>query len=74
MDIVEKKRLITSKIDEIQNERLIRAIEKLLDIEDYGETPDWHLPLVKERLEQYLKNPNDVVKWEDIKKRWKDEL
>ena len=74
MDIAEKKRLITSKIDEIQEEWLIRAIEKLLGIEDYDETPDWHLPLVNERLEQYQKNPNDVVKWEDIKKRWKNEI
>lgn len=74
MDIAEKKRLIVSKIDEIQDEWLIRAIEKLLDIEDHDDTTDWHLPLVKERQEQYNAAPNDVIKWEDIKKRWKNEL
>ena len=69
MDISEKKRLIVSKIDGVQEEWVIRAIEKLLGIGDYDETPDWHLPLVSERLEQYKANPRDVVKWEDIKKR-----
>ena len=74
MDIAEKKKLIVDRIEGIQEEWLIRAIEKLLDIEDNEESPDWHMPMVNERLEQYEANPNDVVKWEDIKKRWKDEL
>jgi hypothetical protein len=74
MDLAEKKRLITSRIDEIQDEWLIRAIEKLLDIEDYDDTTDWHRSLLNERLEQYEAKPNDVIKWEDIKKRWKNEL
>ncbi len=74
MDLIEKKRQIVNKIDEIQEEWLIRAIEKLLGIEDYDETPDWHLTMVNERLEEYKKKPDEVVKWEAIKKRWKDEL
>lgn len=74
MDIAEKKRLIVSRIDEIQDEWVIRAIEKLLDIEDYDETPDWHRSLLNERVEQYEAKPSDVVKWDDIKKRWKNEL
>ncbi len=74
MDLAEKKRQIVNRIDEIQDEWLIRAIEKLLDIEDYDDTPDWHRSLLSERLEQYEKKPNDVIKWEDIKKRWKNEL
>jgi hypothetical protein len=74
MDIAEKKRLIVDRIETIEEEWLIRAIEKLLDIEEKDDSPDWHLPMVKERLEHYKANPKDVVKWEDIKKRWKDEL
>ena len=67
MDIAEKKRLIVDRIETIEEEWLIRAIEKLLDIEDNDESPDWHLPLVKEAYEKYKANPGDVVKWEDIK-------
>jgi hypothetical protein len=74
MSIAEKKRLIADRIETIEEEWLIRAIEKLLDIEDDGESPDWHLSMVMERMEHYKSNPNDVVKWEDIKKKWKDEL
>jgi hypothetical protein len=69
MDITEKKRLIVDRIESIQEEWVIRAIEKLLDIEDNDSSPDWHLPLVQERLEHYIANPKDVVKWDEIKKR-----
>jgi hypothetical protein len=74
MDIAEKKRLIVDRIETIEEEWLIRAIEKLLDIKDNDESPDWHLPLVKEAYEKYKANPGDVVKWEYIKKKWDNEL
>ena len=74
MNLLEKKRQIVHTIEGVQEEWLIRAIEKLLGIDDNGESPDWHIPMVKERLENYIANPKDVVRWEDIKKRWKDEL
>jgi hypothetical protein len=74
MDITEKKRLIVNRIETIEEEWLIRAIEKLLDIEDKDDAMDWQLPMVRDRLEEYKANPKDVVKWEDIKRRWKNEL
>ena len=70
MDISEKKKLIVDRIEGIQEEWLIRAIEKLLDIEDKDESPDWHLPLVKEALEKYEANPKDGMDWNDLKKEW----
>jgi hypothetical protein len=74
MNIAEKKRLIVDKIETIEEEWLIRAIEKLLNIEDKDESDDWHLPLVKEAYEKYKANPTDVVKWEGLKKKWDNEL
>ncbi|MBS1625786.1 MAG: hypothetical protein JST83_17310 [Bacteroidetes bacterium] len=48
MDISEKKRQIVERINNIQEEWLIKAIEKLLDIDDDNETPDWHIcPVLK---------------------------
>ena len=74
MDIAEKKRLIVNRIEAIEEEWLIRAIEKLLDIEDNDEPADWHLPIVREAYEKYKANPTDAVKWEDLKKKWDNEL
>ena len=73
MSIAEKKRLIVDKIEAIQEEWLIRAIEKLLDIEDTDESPDWHLPLVKEALEKYEAHPKDGMEWVNLKKEWDGE-
>jgi hypothetical protein len=70
MSIAEKKQLIIDKIETIEEEWVIRAIEKLLDIEDADETPDWHLPLVKEANEKYESNPKDGIDWDDLKKEW----
>ncbi len=73
MSIADKKRLIVDKIETIQEEWLIRAIEKLLDIEDTDESPDWHLPFVMEALEKYEANPKDGIEWENLKKEWDGE-
>lgn len=70
MSIAEKKKLIIDKIEATDQEWVIRAIEKLLDIEDKDESPDWHLPLVKEALEEYQKSPDHGIDWEDLKKEW----
>jgi hypothetical protein len=74
MSIAEKKRLIVDRIEAIEEEWLIRAIEKLLDIEDKDESPDWHLPIVMEARQEYKANPGSALKWEDLKKEWDDEL
>jgi hypothetical protein len=72
MSIAEKKQLIVDRIETIEEEWLIRAIEKLLDIED-DESPDWHLPLVQEAYKKYEAHPNDGIDWEDLKKEWDGE-
>lgn len=38
----------------------------LADQESY-EIPEWHKTVLKERLEDYEKNPNNVISWEDLK-------
>ena len=47
--------------------------EEMRLAKDDGESPDWHLTLVLEAKKKYEANPKDVVKWEDIKKRWEEE-
>ncbi len=74
MGIAEKRRLIVNKIESIEEEWLIRAIEKLLGIEDNDASPDWHLPIVMQSAAMHKNNPNGAVKWEDLKKEWDREL
>ena len=73
MSTAEKKKLIVNRIENIEEEWLIRAIEKLLDI-DTDQPPHWHLPIVMEANEEYKANPTGAVKWKDLNKQWDNEL
>lgn len=33
------------------------------------EIPDWHQKIVEERLEDYERNPENVISWEEVKAR-----
>ena len=55
---------------------IIDAIEDMIEHEDYSEGFDddyeeeeteEELQILEERLQEYLKNPEDVISWEDLK-------
>lgn len=38
----------------------------LADKQEY-EIPDWHKKIVEERLEDYERNPQNVISWDEVK-------
>lgn len=68
MDISERKQMIKSEIDKIEDEKLLWALERILHLEEDVEIPDWHQSIVMERLEKYKKGEGKYVDWDDIEK------
>lgn len=73
MDLLLKKREIKERVDKVEDEKILSAIARLLNLEEV-ESPGWHKQIVEERFEEYERNPQNVISWEEIKKKWKDEL
>jgi putative addiction module component (TIGR02574 family) len=68
--------MVADKIPELKrlsNEEKLMLVGELWD--DLASQPEAlpprseHIELLKERLEQFRRNPTDVVAWEDIKAR-----
>jgi hypothetical protein len=56
--------------------QLIRSLNLDIKIEDEKNVPipDWHLPILEERLTKYETDTSDFVKWEDLKKQIEEQL
>jgi putative addiction module component (TIGR02574 family) len=68
--------MIAERIPELKNltaeEKLILVAELWDELAQHPEAfpvREDHLKLLRERLEQYRKNPENVVAWEDVKAR-----
>ena len=48
------------------DERLALAAALWESVEESAATPEWHSELVRERLEDYRRNPNDVIPGEEV--------
>ena len=73
MNLLLTKKQIKEELDRVTDERLIWAIAKLLNLET-GESADWHKQIVEERMQEYERNPENVISWEDLKKKWQDDI
>ncbi len=65
---------MTSALKEILSqttEEKIEAVEAIWNSIDETELPvtDVEISIAKERYEEYLKNPNDTISWEEVKKK-----
>lgn len=50
------------------DDRLLRILYGVvLAGQESNETPEWHKTILNERLEDYQKNPHNVISWEDLK-------
>ncbi len=72
MDLKLKKRAIKARIDKTDDEKALWAIARILNL-DQNEL-EWHKQEVKERFADYERNPQNVISWKEIKKKWKDEV
>jgi len=50
------------------DDRLLKLIYGLIlaDQESY-KTPEWHKQVISERLEEYERNPDNVISWEELR-------
>jgi hypothetical protein len=50
------------------DDRLLRILYGVvLSGQESHEVPEWHKTVLTERLEDYQKNPGNVISWEDLK-------
>ena len=67
MNAIEIKKELHDYIDDA-DDRLLRLIYGMILADKQGhEIPDWHKELVNERLEEYERNPDQVISWEELK-------
>jgi hypothetical protein len=66
MSITIDKEKIIAAIKETDDERVLFAINRLLQIED-DEIPDWHKEIVEQRWNEMKEGKAKFVKWEDVK-------
>lgn len=52
------------------DDRLLKLIYGMVlaDQESY-EVPEWHKEIIQERMEDYERNPNNVISWEELKSK-----
>lgn len=65
MKIAENKKEIILRVINTDDEWVLKAIRKLLDIE---EIPEAHKQILNERESAYAANPGNLLDWEEIKK------
>ena len=64
---IEKKQIIEAvKLE--QDEGVLKAIKRLLEIDYTEDVTNEHLAILNERLEEYKNDPTAVLDWEDAKK------
>lgn len=68
MDIELEKRLIINEISNIQDEWILKAIKKLLDIDYEEEVSEEHQQILNDRIASYEANPLEVLEWDEVKK------
>ena len=68
MNIEIQKKEIIEAIEVEKDEWVLKAIKKLLDLDYSYDIPEEHAFMLNERYEEYKKNPNDMLDWEEVKK------
>lgn len=64
MTIDSEKKQIIREFLKTKDEWIIKAIRKLLDLEDISEE---HVSVLNERIAEYEFNPENVIDWEMLK-------
>lgn len=70
MSAVDKAKIIAA-INETDDERILFAINRLLQI-DEGEIPEWHKQELDKRTEKLNKGKEKLYDWETVKKEITD--
>ena len=73
MNIAKEKEKIIAALQTRNEEWLIDAIKKLLAIEPYQPFSEKHKSILMERIEEYEKNPSQVISLEELKQSFSKE-
>lgn len=64
---LEKKQIITELL-QVNDEWILKAIKKLLDIDEDYEIREEHKKILDERIAEFEANESDILDWETVKK------
>jgi len=68
MDLAARKYHFIEELLKVDNETIMAKLEKVL-MKEKG-IPAAHKKILDERMEEYKKNPGDVLDWNDVKNDW----
>jgi len=68
MNIDIEKKLIINEINNIQDEWIVKAIKKLLDIDYDAEVSEEHQQILNDRIASYEADPLQVLEWDEVKR------
>ncbi len=67
MNALEIKKELHESIDKADDRLLLLIYGMVLADKQRYAIPNWHKAIVEERLEEYERNPEDVISWEELK-------
>ena len=67
---IDKGKIIAA-IHKTDDERVLFAINRLLQIDEQEEIPEWHKQVLNEREEKIKKGDEEFYDWDDIKEEIK---
>ncbi|MEP7128384.1 MAG: hypothetical protein ABI729_05930 [Chitinophagales bacterium] len=67
MNIESEKKLVINEILNVKEEWVIKAIKRLLEIDESYNISKEHMTILEERISQYASHPDDVLDWDKIK-------
>lgn len=69
MNATEIKKELHEYIEDADDRLLLLIYGMILADKQGYEIPDWHKKIVEERLEDYERDPNNVISWEELKSK-----
>ncbi len=67
MPVIDKAKIIEA-IQQTDDERILFAINRLLQIEE-DETPEWHREIVMQQWKEMKEGKVEFVSWEEVKEK-----
>jgi hypothetical protein len=67
MNIDLEKKQIIEQILNVQEEWVLKAIRKLLDLDHIDDIHECHKQILNDRLQSYESNPSQIKDWEKFK-------
>lgn len=72
MDLEARKYQLIKELFSIESETIIDTLERVLkrEKEDFQEISDEHKNELDIRLDNFAKNPENILDWKDVKNNW----